>query len=153
MKGESAEGDGQVLLRAGGQGRWGDSERGCPGGLMFIPCPSPSQILGDPKQTRPAPASHPGELSSPGVAHGGTFSGLCGAVRPGTHLLGARCGPSRTAALQRCVPGLYLWPPPRGRGVAASLVLGRGGQEHPRPPHCEDERTDSSTDRSGVFFF
>lgn len=41
---------------------------------MSIPCPSPSQILGDPKQTRPTPASHPGELSSPGVARGGTFS-------------------------------------------------------------------------------
>lgn len=42
---------------------------------MSIPCPSPSQILGDPKQTRPTPASHPGELSSPGVARGGVARG------------------------------------------------------------------------------
>lgn len=51
-------------------------------GPVFTPCSSPSQMLGDPKQTRPTPASHPGELSSLGVAPGSTFSGLCGAGRP-----------------------------------------------------------------------
>lgn len=115
---------------------------------MSIPCPSPSQILGDPKQTRPTPASHPGELSSPGVARGGTFS--VGQGGRGLASLGGDAGAVApqlpSGACRVCTSGLP-------RGVAASVVLGCGGQEHLFPSHCEEERTGSSTDRNGIFFF
>lgn len=108
MKGELAEGNGLVPPGARGQGQWGESERACPRGHTFIPCPSPSQISGDPKQTSPTPASHPGELSSLGVAPGGTFSGLCGAGRPRDSppqgAMRAQSHPSSPAVLAGFVP-------------------------------------------------